>query len=182
MKRMSLTTLLILALGGCQGPYVASGYGSYVGVGGGTRDGAHGGIDYPDTEGAPVLAAANGKVQRLFNSGGCGYGVAISHEQLSSLLGKHFLYTTYCHLDDWAKIALDNGQVRRGDVIGYVGTTGNSMGVPHVHFELNTDGRSHASGDLEGTEDPAKYLVGCFDPKKTYLPDQLTHPVACSNK
>ena len=184
MKRLSLTTLLMLALGGCQGPYIASGYGSYVNVGGGTRDAAHAGIDYPDAHGAPVLAAADGLVDEQTLSGGCGFGVVLKHEQLGKNPNSNhnIMYTVYCHLSKFAITADVYKQVKRGDVIGFVGATGNSMDIPHVHFEVTSQGMSHKSGDLEGTEDPAKYLVGCFDPKKTFPLDRLTHPVACKDK
>ena len=56
------------------------------------------------------------------------------------------------------------------------------MDVPHVHFELVTDGRSHSSGDIKNTEDPAILIVGCYDKKTNYSDKQLTYPVPCRQK
>ena len=73
-------------------------------------------------------------------------------------------------------------RVKRGEVSGYVGRSGNAVGVPHVHFVVSRDGRSHKDGDLEFTDDPARFLVGCFDPKATYSKEKLvlTEPLACT--
>ncbi len=62
------------------------------------------------------------------------------------------------------------------------GTAGNAAGIPNVHFELIPDGDSHASGDLEYTEDPALHIVGCFDPKKKYPKDKLTYSIVCKDQ
>jgi hypothetical protein len=64
-------------------------------------------------------------------------------------------------------------------------TTGNAVGVPHVHFELCTSAcTSHADGDLSGTAGPLKLSAGCFDPQKTYPLGRLalTYPVPCGGE
>ena len=73
-------------------------------------------------------------------------------------------------------------RIKRGRVIGYVGTSGNAVNVPHVHFEVSLDGISHKDGDTEFTDNPARFLVGCFDPKATYPEGKLvlTEPLACT--
>ncbi|MHA6686785.1 M23 family metallopeptidase [Mesorhizobium sp. A556] len=85
----------------------------------------HKGVDWAAPVGTPVSAAFNGTI--VFEGDGGGYGnlVRIAHEN-----GRE---TRYAHLQ---RFALANGaEVKAGDVIGYVGTTGMSTG-PHLHFEL----------------------------------------------
>jgi murein DD-endopeptidase MepM/ murein hydrolase activator NlpD len=67
--------------------------------------------------------------------------------------------------------------VRRGQPIGTVGTTGQRAwpGYEHVHLELQ---RGSNPNDLE---DPMRRSAGCFDPGASYPTDRLvlTYPVAC---
>ena len=148
-----------------------------IGVRGFTRTGAHGGVDFRDGQGAPVLAAAEGEVISVTEQPiGCGIGVLIAHGQFDR-------HTAYCHLE---KALVRSGQkVRRAEVIGLVGTTGYEGGIPHVHLELCTSPcpTGHPDGYLLGTEDPLAFSVGCFDPKKTYSTDKLvlTYPVKCAD-
>ena len=152
---------------GCTGkPWVLSGYKSMLGVAGGTRPGMHAGVDFSGKRGDPILAAADGVVNWVEFSGGCGNGVIIYHEKFNKS-------TVYCHME---KTIVNYGQViKRGEIIGYIGTTGKSMGIPHSHFEVSLDRFSHASGDVENTEDPFKYIDGCYDPKKN-----IPHPSSFS--
>ena len=63
--------------------------------------------------------------------GGCGNAVRLNHEG--------GLQTRYCHM---SRVAVRRGQsVRRGQVIGYVGSTGLSTG-PHLHYEMYRGGRA----------------------------------------
>jgi hypothetical protein len=101
--------------------------------------------DQVGTEGAPVLAAAAGTVDRVFNDEGGGNVVQIHH-------GGGY-YTTYIHLQSFAVSARDT--VEQGTVIGKVGRTGeNSNNHPHLHFELGYDanGDGRASWGFEGAE------------------------------
>ncbi len=87
----------------------------------------HRGLDVADTHGTPVLAAADGVV--TFTGGnpgtGLGYYVEIQHE--------HDFRTVLAHLSSWS---VKIGQtVRRGQIVGSLGNTGNSTG-PHLHFEV----------------------------------------------
>ena len=85
----------------------------------------HQGIDYQAHYGTPVFAVANGKVTGSGWNGGYGLTVVIKHPS--------GLSTQYCHL---SSIGAGNGQtVRRGQVIGRVGSTGKSTGA-HLHFGL----------------------------------------------
>jgi murein DD-endopeptidase MepM/ murein hydrolase activator NlpD len=93
----------------------------------------HGGVDIGAPGGTPILAAADGTVIVANSSdswgGGYGYYVKIQHNDTYS--------TTYAHC---SRIAVTNGQqVKKGEVIAYVGTTGNSTGN-HLHFEVWKNG------------------------------------------
>lgn len=91
----------------------------------------HNGIDLAAPTGTPVYATADGTVSRAnwFSS----YGKYISIEHGGEL------QTRYAHL---SRIAVSDGQrVRKGDVIGYVGSTGRSTG-PHLHYEVRVSGRA----------------------------------------
>lgn len=99
----------------------------------------HWGLDIAAPRGAPVFATADGEVLDTFRSPTYGIGVDLRH-------GGTFL-TRYAHL---ARVAVREGtRVRRGDVIGYVGTTGRTTG-PHLHYEIYINQRS---------VDPFPYLV-----------------------
>lgn len=89
----------------------------------------HPGIDIAVDYGTPIKASATGTVQEADWNGGYGRFVSIDH-------GNGML-TCYGHM---SAIAVQPGQkVRRGDVIGYVGSSGYSTG-PHVHFEIRKNG------------------------------------------
>lgn len=88
----------------------------------------HTGIDFGAECGAPVYAAASGNVVRAGWSGGYGNQIVIEHGGS--------LATTYNHL---SSIGVGSGSVRRGEVIGQVGTTGLSTGC-HLHFEVRING------------------------------------------
>jgi len=91
----------------------------------------HRGIDLAAAIGTPVRAAAAGEVVRAGWRGGYGRQVALAHG--------HGLATSYAHL---SRIAARVGErVARGQVIGFVGSSGLSTG-PHVHFEASRNGRA----------------------------------------
>lgn len=96
----------------------------------------HAGLDwgFGGRCGAPVHAAASGEVWYATMSATSGNKVQISH----GVVNGHALVTGYHHLSSYVVHA---GQhVSKGQVIGYVGTTGNSTGC-HLHFETILDGR-----------------------------------------
>jgi len=94
----------------------------------GTR--RHNALDIPAPRGTPVLSAADGQVQRLFTSAAGGLMVYASDTT------GHFVLM-YAHLDRYADGLTDSATLRRGDTIGYVGTTGNAPpNVPHLHFAI----------------------------------------------
>jgi murein DD-endopeptidase MepM/ murein hydrolase activator NlpD len=90
----------------------------------------HSGIDFGAPYGSPIYAVADGVVQLAGYNGGYGRFVRLQHEG--------GLGSGYGHM---SRIAVSSGQrVRRGQVIGYVGSTGLSTG-PHLHYELYRGGR-----------------------------------------
>lgn len=91
----------------------------------------HAGIDFGARHGSPIYAVADGTVTYAGRHGGHGNYVRLQH---GGGLG-----TGYAHM---SRIAVRNGgQVRAGQVIGYVGSTGLSTG-PHLHFEAYRNGRT----------------------------------------
>lgn len=90
----------------------------------------HDAIDIPAAEGTPVVAAADGQIIRLFQSD-LG-GTTIYHLSTDKKL---ILY--YAHLQRYAEGLSEGKLVRQGDVIGYVGDTGNAgLGNYHLHFSI----------------------------------------------
>jgi len=90
----------------------------------------HRGIDIVADRGTPIRATADGVVTRATRMADYGKMIDLSHG--------HGYATRYGHMSE---ILVKPGQtVRRGDVIGRVGSTGRSTG-PHVHYEVFRDGR-----------------------------------------
>lgn len=90
----------------------------------------HAGLDFTAPIGTPIYATADGVVREAsFNAGGYGNHVVINHG--------YGYQTLYGHM---YKIKAHTGQsVKRGEVIGYVGSTGKSTG-PHCHYEVHKNG------------------------------------------
>ena len=90
----------------------------------------HYGMDFSAATGTPIYASGNGVVTRAdANSTGYGKHIRIDH-------GFNYV-SLYAHL---SKYNVKKGQkVKRGDVIGYVGSTGRSV-APHLHYEIFKDG------------------------------------------
>jgi murein DD-endopeptidase MepM/ murein hydrolase activator NlpD len=98
----------------------------------------HKGVDIVAPTGTPVRAAADGLVTAAGRMSGYGSMIHLAHG--------YGLATRYGHL---SKIVVNPGQrVKRGDLIGYVGSTGRSTG-PHLHYEVFRAGAQ---------VDPRKYL------------------------
>jgi murein DD-endopeptidase MepM/ murein hydrolase activator NlpD len=94
----------------------------------------HDAIDIMAPRGTHVLAVADGKVVKLFTSVRGGLTVY----QFDPT--KTFCYY-YAHLDSYAPGLLDGKQLRRGDLIGFVGSSGDANPVaPHLHFEIHVLG------------------------------------------
>jgi peptidoglycan LD-endopeptidase LytH len=94
----------------------------------GTR--RHRGIDILAPRGTPVIAALDGRVVAMSEGGAGGRGLHVLDRS-----GTYLLY--YAHLDRYAAGIRRGRTVRQGDVLGYVGATGNAHGgSPHLHFEV----------------------------------------------
>lgn len=90
----------------------------------------HGALDILAPRGTPVLSATDGTVLRLFNSKPGGLMVYASDPSNRFIL-------LYGHLDRYAAGIQQGMTVRRGQVIGYVGTTGDApANTPHLHFGI----------------------------------------------
>jgi len=117
------------------------------------RDGhSHQALDIPAPRGTPVRAAAQGNVVKLFQSMQGGLTVY----QFDDSRNWCFYYA---HLDHYAHGLTEGTLLRQGDVLGYVGVTGDAAGTPHLHFaifKLSSDKRW-----WEGTAiDPYPFLSG----------------------
>lgn len=95
----------------------------------------HDAIDIMAAAGTPVIAAAQGTVEKLYFSEGGG-GIAIYVRSPD----RRWTYY-YAHLQGYAPGLHEGQRVARGDVIGFVGSTGNaSPDAPHLHFAVNRMG------------------------------------------
>lgn len=91
----------------------------------------HAGIDFKAGYGTPIVAVSDGRVTSAGRAGGCGIQVRLEHGG--------GLSARYCHM---SRMAVAPGMsVRRGQVIGYVGSTGLSTGA-HLHYEMYRGGRA----------------------------------------
>jgi murein DD-endopeptidase MepM/ murein hydrolase activator NlpD len=92
---------------------------------------AHEALDIMAPRHTKVLAADDGVIAKLFNSHGGG-GITIYQFDPTETFSYY-----YAHLDRYASNLKEGQRVRRGDVIGYVGSTGNaSPDAPHLHFAI----------------------------------------------
>lgn len=100
----------------------------------------HSGVDIASDPGRPVMATADGIVSFSGWSGGSGNLVVLEHG---------FGFSTFYAHNKMVNVNVGQ-KVKRNDIIGYIGSTGNSTG-PHVHYEVWQDGKSL---------NPTKYLQG----------------------
>jgi murein DD-endopeptidase MepM/ murein hydrolase activator NlpD len=106
----------------------------------------HTGMDIGAGGGTSIVAAADGEVVSAGWRGGYGNYTCVGH----GVYQGRGLATCYAHQ---SRILVSEGQqVRRGQVIGRVGTTGASTG-DHLHFEVRLDGEP---------VQPLRYLPGCL--------------------
>jgi murein DD-endopeptidase MepM/ murein hydrolase activator NlpD len=116
----------------------------------------HAGMDFSARTGTPIYATGDGTVQRADNTAS-GYGnhVVITHG--------YGYQTLYGHM---SKFAVRAGQkVKRGDVIGYVGSTGRSE-APHLHYEV------HKNGEVVN---PLNFYYGNISAKEYVLISKLAN-------
>jgi murein DD-endopeptidase MepM/ murein hydrolase activator NlpD len=92
----------------------------------------HDAIDIMAPRGTPVVAAADGIVEKLFFSNGGGGITAYVRSP-----DRQWIYY-YAHLDAYAPGLREGARIRRGDPIGTVGSTGNANPAgPHLHFAIH---------------------------------------------
>lgn len=90
----------------------------------------HEALDIAAPRGTPVVAAGDGRVVKLFDSKAGG----LTLYQFDP--GGRFAYY-YAHLDRYAEGLREGSSLTKGDVVGYVGTSGNSPpNAPHLHFAI----------------------------------------------
>ena len=104
----------------------------------------HNGIDIPAPEGTPVLTADKGTVVEIGDNETDGNYVILNHGG--------DIQTFYSQLFGFAEGLAEGDTVQQGDVIGYVGSTGESTGN-HLHFELRVDGESVNPTSVFASED-----------------------------
>ena len=120
----------------------------------------HAGLDFAAPQGTPIYATANGVITTAGNTGN-GYGnhVVINHG--------YGYQTLYGHM--FRVKARVGERIKRGEIIGYVGSTGKSTG-PHCHYEV------HRNGD---PVDPVYYFYNDISPEQY---DRLLKLAASSNQ
>lgn len=96
------------------------------------KSGFHRGVDIATSRGTPIYAAASGTVRTRSYNSSYGYYVVLEHGDGYS--------TLYAHASAIADSVQVGAKVVRGQVIAYVGSTGNSTG-PHLHWEVRRNGQ-----------------------------------------
>lgn len=92
----------------------------------------HTGVDWAAPTGTPIVASGNGTVEKSGWASGYGRQVTLRHA--------NGYETTYNHMSGIARGVSPGAQVRQGQVVGYVGSTGLSTGA-HLHYEVMVNGR-----------------------------------------
>ena len=92
----------------------------------------HNGVDFAAPTGTPVRSVADGVIKSSGWNGGAGRMIKVKHSSRWS--------TAYLHLNSISKGIRSGTRVKRGQVIGTVGSTGLSTG-PHLHFSMYDNGR-----------------------------------------
>lgn len=120
----------------------------------------HAGLDFAAPQGTPIYATADGSVKVAgFSDGGYGNHVVINHG--------YGYETVYGHM---VRIKARSGQkVKRGEIIGYVGSTGKSTG-PHCHYEVRKSNQKL---------DPVYFFYNDLSPQQF---DQLLKQASASNQ
>ena len=100
----------------------------------------HRGTDFAAASGTPIMASGSGTITRARWCGGGGNCVKIKHNSTYE--------TIYAHMKNFARGIREGLRIRQGQIIGYVGSTGNSTG-PHLHYEVVEGGKKINSQRLK---------------------------------
>lgn len=122
----------------------------------------HAGVDIPGPIGTPIYATADGIVSHAGRQGGYGNMIEVNH-------GKG-IATRYGHLSKI--IVADNTRVKRGQLIGLMGSTGRSTGS-HLHYEVRIDGHAVNPVPFLTTAD---YLLAAQDRAVGQIPVSTSGP------
>ena len=127
---------------------------------------AHLGTDYAAPYGTPILAVANGVVLKASRTRGNGNYVKIKHDKIYQ--------TQYLHMQKFAKGISPGVQVKQGQVIGYVGSTGLATG-PHVCFRFWKNNRqvNHRRLNFPPADPMPESDIPRFNEKKDEIVNQL---------
>ena len=88
----------------------------------------------------PIMASGDGTVTRARWCGGGGNCIKIKHNSTYQ--------TIYAHMKNFGRGIKEGVRVKQGQIIGYVGSTGNSTG-PHLHYEVIENGKKINSQKLK---------------------------------
>ena len=123
----------------------------------------HSGVDIPGPVGTPIYATADGVVSRAGWASGYGNLVQITHGS--------GMETRYGHMSKL--LVSPNSSVKRGQIIGLMGSTGRSTGS-HLHFEVRLNGVAvnprrflEAKADVLEVKDDARQRVGALAASRT---------------
>ncbi|HZF96728.1 MAG TPA: M23 family metallopeptidase [Pseudoxanthomonas sp.] len=124
LSRIPPPTVLPVPVQGVEARRIADTFGAPRGT-----NRSHAGVDIFARRGTPVLSTTTGIVISIRDGGLGGKQVWVLGPGRES----HY----YAHLDDWAPSLAQGNIVRPGDVLGFVGTTGNARGTPpHLHYGI----------------------------------------------
>ena len=124
----------------------------------------HHGIDLAAPKNTPIMAAMDGVITQLGRKGGYGKYIRIRHTD--------GYQTAYGHMNGYRQDLKVGSKVKRGEVIGYVGSTGRSTG-PHLHFEILKNNKT--VNPLGKNVIPAKQLKG-FELEQFISAAESIHP------
>ena len=100
----------------------------------------HRGTDFAAPMGTPIMASGSGVITRARWCGGGGNCIKIKHNSTYE--------TIYAHMKSFGRGIKEGLRVKQGQIIGYVGSTGNSTG-PHLHYEVVKNGKKINSQKLK---------------------------------
>ncbi len=129
----------------------------------------HTGVDWAAPLGTPIYAAGNGTIEKAGWESGYGKYIRLRHN--------YGYETAYGHMTAFARGMEPGVHVRQGQLIGFVGSTGQSTG-PHVHYEILVNGRFvdpmriklPRGRVLEGA------MLAAFEHERDHLDSMMTQP------